>query len=74
MKRPSIPLSASLVLFLMLTLTSCGTVTKPDSGLLEKPEGEKQLVCIVLPEPDWNDPSSWMKRYNVAWTKLGCAQ
>ncbi len=40
--------------------------------MLSEREGEREPVCIVLPQPDWHDPSAWMKQYNFRWHQLGC--
>ncbi len=65
-------LRTCLLLSATLSATSCGTATKPNLVLLSQ-QG-KQEVCVVLPVPDFTDPTTWMKNYDVAWHRLGCDQ
>ena len=67
-----------------MMLTGCGTPTKPNSDLLQpatvnagaKPQ--KQMVCLVLPRPDFSDPrcvadhDCWQRHYDVIWNALRC--
>lgn len=72
MLQPRRPWKALVLLSALLSVTACGTKTQSDTALLAKAPAEKQDACIVLPAPDFNDPTMWMKNYNVTWHRLGC--
>lgn len=55
------------LLFLLPTLTvsGCGTVSKPSM--------DPNRVCLLIPSPDLASPTKWMMDYAVVWSdRLGC--
>lgn len=52
------------LLFLTLSVTACG------SGF--RPSVRPSDVCLLIPAPDLDTDTRWMRDYAVTWSRLHC--